>query len=81
MQAPQLRPGEDHTVAVNEEVLRAHPAWRRIFAKSPHPGAIWSPRRSYVSGAGATCFFGLALGLGTSRRTGAACAAAFLRSR
>jgi hypothetical protein len=37
--------------------------------------------RIYVSGVGATCFFGLALIFGGSRRTGAACAATFFRSR
>jgi len=34
MQATQLRPGKDHAVTVNEEVLRAHSALEGIFAKS-----------------------------------------------
>jgi hypothetical protein len=37
MQATQLRPGKDHAVTVNEEVLRAHFAFERVSAKS-----LWS---------------------------------------
>ena len=33
MEATQLRPGKDHAMAVNEEVLRAHPAFERILRK------------------------------------------------
>ena len=33
MQAAQLRPGKNHAVTVNEEVLRAHSALERIFRK------------------------------------------------
>jgi hypothetical protein len=45
------------------------------------PAATTEFPRIYVSGVGAACFFGLALGFGASRRTGAAFAAAFLRSK
>lgn len=31
MQAPKLRPGKDHAVTVDEEVLGAHPALRKDF--------------------------------------------------
>jgi hypothetical protein len=35
MQATQLRPGKDHTVTVNEEILRTHSALERIFRITP----------------------------------------------
>lgn len=82
MQATQLRPGKNHAVTVNEEVLRAHSALERIFAKSLYSSSNLELRtRVYVSAVEATCFFGLALVFGASRRTGTAFTATFLRSR
>ena len=81
MQATKLRPGKDHAVTVNEEVLRAHSALERIFRKVSAPASNLECSRVYVSGVDATCFFGLALVFAASRRTGAAFAATFLRSR
>ncbi len=80
MQAAQFRPGKNHAMAVNDEVLRAHFASKRISAKLLCSEQSGVPA-VYVSGAGAACFFGLALVLGASRRTGAAFAATFLRSK
>lgn len=77
MEGAQLWPGKNHAVAVNDQVLRAHFASKKSFAKSQR-----DKRPAYVSGAGVACFFGcLALVLGGSFRTGAAFAATFLRSK
>jgi hypothetical protein len=81
MQATQLWPGKDHAVTVNEEVLRAHFALAKSFRKVALLQQQSGCPHAYVSGADATGFFGLALAFGASRRTGAAFAAAFLRSK
>ncbi len=81
MQATQLRPGKDHAVTVNEEVLRTHSALKSVFAKFLLQQQSGAPSRIYVSGVDATCLFGLALIFGASRRIGAAFAATFLRSK
>jgi hypothetical protein len=54
--------------------------WQKVFAKSLYSNSNLVAR-AYVSGADATGFFGLALTFGASRRTGAAFAATFLRSK
>lgn len=67
-------------MAVNDQVLRAHFASKKIFRKVTV--SIKGMPPFYVSGAGAACFLGcLALVLGASLRTGAAFAATFLRSK
>jgi hypothetical protein len=68
-------------MTVNEKVLRAHSALESVFAKSLYSSSNLEFPGVYDSAAGTTCFFGLALVLGASRRTGATCAAAFLRSK
>ena len=77
MQATKLRPGKDHAVTVNEEIFSAHSTLNDFRKVTP-----LQQSGSYVSGVDdATCFFGLALVFGASRRTGAAFAATFFRSR
>jgi hypothetical protein len=73
----QFRPGKNHAVAVNDEVFRAH------LPGNDRPKTGGARPKCYVSsGAAVACFFALAfVGLGASRRAGAAFAAVFLRSR
>ena len=67
-------------MAIDDEILRAHSALKKIF-RNVTTSINQALFRVYVSGLGATCFFGLAFVFGASLRTGAAFAATFLRSK
>ena len=41
MQTTKLRPGKDHTVTVNEEILSAHPSLKKIVANSFQSGLLF----------------------------------------
>jgi hypothetical protein len=45
MQVTKLRPGKDHTVTVNEEILSAHPSLKKIVANSFQSGLLFFWRR------------------------------------
>ena len=45
MQATKLRPGKDHTVTVNEEILSAHSSLKKIVANSIQSGLLFFWRR------------------------------------
>ncbi len=72
MQRPQFGPGKDHAVAVDDQIVCAHLDAAGLRMEGP----------DQLSAEADACFFDFALaGLGASRRTGAALAVAFLRSK
>ena len=64
VQATQLRPGKDHAMTVDEEVLRAHSALERIFRKvTLTQAAIWSAPADLCFRRGCNLFLRFGFGL------------------